>query len=165
MLCGSQLGNGSFVLFNVSGTERQGHELNEYASSCNIIVYDTPNVKDSELSTSDAPEGPVYAVLEGPGDSENCQESPDPQSTNIYATVNDGCVTEGATPTCTPPRNFDVSFLEEIYTTLTADRANEDVNIYEHLRPENAGENEQPCDGWSVEGMESTDQDYVSVVS
>ena len=62
-----QLGNGSFVLFNVSGTETQGHELNEYASSCNIIVYDTPNVKDSELSTSDAPEGPVYAVLEGPG--------------------------------------------------------------------------------------------------
>ena len=146
------------LIINVSGTERQGHELNEYASNCDIVVYETPN-EDSEQSTSDTPEGPVYDVLECCEDRENPE-----QLTNVYAAVNDGCVTEGDTHTCTPPGNFNVSFLEEIYTTLTADRDKGDTNIYESLRQENAQNNER-SDGWSVEGMESAEQDYVSIVS
>ena len=101
----------------------------------------------------------MYDVLEGPGEDQVCNR-PD-QSANVYATVNEGCETED---TLTPPSgNFEVSFLEEIYTTLTADRDNEDVNIYESLRPENSG-NER-SDSWSVEGMQSSDQDYVSIVT
>ena len=147
----------TFIVVNFLGTERQGHEMSEYPSGCEIIVYDTPGGKDP----NETQDGPLYDVLEGPVGDE-CSDNPG-QSTNIYASVNEGCVEKEDCPTTSPPGNFEVSFLEEIYSTLTADRDNEDANIYESLRRENSGE--ERCDGWSVEGMQSADQDYVSVVT
>ena len=147
------------ILINLLGTERQGHELNGYPSACEIILYDTPGEKNAAgQSTNETEDGPIYDVLEGPGEGSG---NPD-QSTNVYASVNEVCMSEER-PTSSPLGNFEVSFLEEIYTTLTADRGSEDVNIYESLRRGNAG-NEQ-CEGWSVDGMQSTDQDYVSLKS
>ena len=132
--------------------------MNEYPSGCDIILYDIPCENDSSNCQSN--DGPVYEVLEGPGDEQNTS-----QSQNVYASVNDGCVQEGehAVDPFPPTGNFEVSFLEEIYTTLTADRGNEVGNIYESLRRDQS-ENEK-IDGWSVEGMHSCDQDYVSVVN
>ena len=141
------------------GNQGQERELNEYPSRCEIILYDSPGEKDAVQPANEIQDGPVYDVLEGPGEDQGC-DRPD-QSANVYATVNEGCVVEDH-PT-SPLGNFEVSFLEEIYTTLTADRDNEDVNIYESLRTEKSG-NERP-DGWSVEGMQSSDQDYVSIVT
>ncbi len=150
------------ILVNLLDTERQGNELNEYSSGRDIIHYETPGGKDSGQSTNETPDGPLYDVLEGPGEAQS-YDNPD-QSTNVYASVNDGCLSEEEDcPTFAPPGNFEVSFLEEIYTTLTADRDNEDVNIYESLRGENPG-NER-CGGWSVEEMQSTEEDYVTIVS
>jgi hypothetical protein len=146
------------ILINLVGTERQGHELNQYPSACEIILYDTPGEKNAGQSTNETEDGPIYDVLEGSGEGSG---NPD-QSTNVYASVNEVCMSEEC-PTSSPLGNFEVSFLEEIYTTLTADRGSEDVNIYESLRRGNAG-NEQ-CEGWSVDGMQSTDQDYVSLKS
>ena len=134
--------------------------MSAYSSTCEVILYDTPGMKENDQSTDDKIAEPDYAVLEGPGDDNKSSD----QSTSVYATVNDGCVSdEDAYPCCAPPKDAEVSFLEEIYTTLTADRDDEDINIYESLRSENSGNRQ--CDSWSLEGMQSTDQDYVAVVS
>ncbi|XP_028415888.1 uncharacterized protein LOC114539457 [Dendronephthya gigantea] len=142
---------------NKRGAERQANAVNEYASACEISLYDIPSEHDSLNCQSN--DGPVYDVLEGPGDKQNTD-----QSQNVYASVNDGCVEEeDPVDPISRSGNFEVSFLEEIYSTLAEDRGNDAGNIYESLRRDQ-NENEKN-DGWSVEGMKSCDQDYVSVVN
>ena len=123
-----------------------------------------PHSPGLQLSCSQALDSPVYDVLENPYATagEGTQEN-DP-SQNVYATLTEGCGEEDEIQRPPPRGNVEVSFLEEIYTTLSADRGNEDANIYESLRSETSPGNGLSA-SWSVKGMQSADQDYVSIVS
>ena len=108
-------------MINLLGAERQGRELNKFASSCEIIVHDT-------LGEYDYPASP--GVYEDPN-----------QLTYDYPSVNAWCETEGGD-------KVDGSFLDDKYTDLKPDRDSKDVNSYEPLRPENNENNESVDQGY-----------------
>lgn len=145
--------------------------MNHYASVGEIILSlpedDSHGDKNSPgQSTNETQESPLYDVLEGPysaPEKDNCQNINQSKAIHDYASVNDGCVMDEEISYPNLSGNFEVSFLEEIYTTLNADRGNEEGNVYEPLREEKT--QNKRSDSWSIRGMQSADQDYVSIVS